>query len=253
MTPPPDHAPTGSTVDPADIARFERLGAQWWNPDGPMKALHRFNPVRVGWIRDRLCAEFGRDPLASRPLAGLSILDIGCGGGILSEPLSRLGAHVTGIDPAPGNVEIARLHAESAGLDIDYRAVTAEDLAASGATFDVVLTMEVIEHVTDPAAFMATAARLVRPGGFLFAATLNRTMKSFALAIVGAEYVLGWVQRGTHSWEKFVRPEDLSAMLTTSGFDLVDESGVVYDLLRDRWRLSRDMDVNYMLAARRPA
>jgi 2-polyprenyl-6-hydroxyphenyl methylase/3-demethylubiquinone-9 3-methyltransferase len=246
-----------STVDPDDIARFERLGDEWWAADGPMRMLHRLNPVRIAYIRDRLIAHFPiagepRRQRKGRPLAGIRLLDIGCGGGILCEPLARLGAVVTGIDPAPGNVEAARRHAERQRLDIAYRAVTAESLAAEGARFDVVLAMEVVEHVTDVAAFVATACGMVEPGGLLFAATLNRTLKSFALAIVGAEYVLGWLPKGTHRWEQFVKPSELSAAIARAGLRTFERTGVVYDPLADSWRQSRDMDVNYMLAARRP-
>jgi 2-polyprenyl-6-hydroxyphenyl methylase / 3-demethylubiquinone-9 3-methyltransferase len=252
-------APPSSSVDPIDIAKFERLGAQWWSKSGPMAALHKFNPVRLAYLRDLLCAHFpkadgqAREPLKARPLAGLRILDIGCGGGILSEPLARLGAEMTSIDPAPGNVDIARTHAEKSGLDIAYRAITAEDLLLEGAQFDVVLTMEVVEHVTDVQGFMATAAAMVRPGGLLVAATLNRTAKSFALAIVGAEYLLGWVERGTHNWQQFVTPEELEAAITAGGLEMIDETGVSYDLITGTWRLSSDMAVNYMVAAARKA
>lgn len=252
-------AGAGSSVDAADVARFERLGDDWWAPGGSMAALHKMNPVRVRYLRDHMCEHFVcpdgglRDPLKARPLAGLRILDIGCGGGILCEPMARLGATVTGIDPAPGNVRIASRHAEDGGLTIDYRAITAEELAASGATFDVVLAMEVVEHVTDMRSFVRTAASLVRPGGLLFAATLNRTLKSFALAIVGAEYVLRWVPRGTHQWEKFVTPRELEDALAAGGIDVFDLTGVVYHPLRDAWATSRDRDVNYMLVGRRAA
>jgi 2-polyprenyl-6-hydroxyphenyl methylase/3-demethylubiquinone-9 3-methyltransferase len=192
-----------------------------------------------------------RDISRGRPLAGLTLLDIGCGGGILSEPMARLGASVTGLDPAPGNVEIARAHAEAQGLDISYRAETAEALAAEGAQFDVVLAMEVVEHVVDPGAFLANAVHLVRPGGLIFGATLNRTLKSFALAIVGAEYVLRWVPRGTHRWEKFITPREFEIALRRAGAPLLSRSGLVYNPLRDAWSLSPDTDVNYMLVARR--
>jgi len=247
----------GSTVDPDDVARFERLGEEWWAAAGPMRMLHRFNPVRIAYIRDRLIAHFPieGEPRRQRkglPLAGITLLDIGCGGGILAEPLARLGAKVTGIDPAPGNIEVARRHAERQRLDIDYRAVTAESLAAAGARFDVVLAMEVVEHVTDVPAFVATACGMVEPNGLFFAATLNRTLKSFALAIVGAEYVLGWLPKGTHRWEQFVKPSELAATIGKAGLRTFDRTGVVYDPLTDIWRQSRDMDVNYMLAARRP-
>jgi 2-polyprenyl-6-hydroxyphenyl methylase/3-demethylubiquinone-9 3-methyltransferase len=241
------------SVDRADIARFERLGEQWWDPDGPMKPLHRLNPARVGWIAGRLCRHFDRDEKSPRPLAGLTILDVGCGGGILCEPLARMGADVTGLDPAPGNVDIARAHAARVGLPIAYRAESAEALAAAGESFDAVLCMEVVEHVVDPAAFVATVASLARPGGLLLASTLNRTLKSFALAIVGAEYVLRWLPRGTHDWNKFVTPEEFAGMIRAGGLDIVEIAGCVYDPLADLWRVSRrDTDVNYMIAATRP-
>lgn len=246
-----------SSVDEADVARFEALGEDWWAPRGSMRALHKLNPVRIAYLRDQMVEHFPapdggeRDALMPRPLAGLSILDIGCGGGILCEPMTRLGAHVTGVDPAPGNVRIAGKHAEECGLTIDYRATTAEELAATGVKFDVVLCMEVVEHVTDMRAFVKTACSLVRPGGLFFAATLNRTLKSFALAIVGAEYVLRWVPKGTHQWEKFVTPRELEDAIADGGLAVTDVAGVVYNPLRDAWSQARDLDVNYMLVARR--
>ncbi len=248
-----------STVDAEDVARFARLGNEWWNLSGSMGPLHKLNPVRIGFLRDRMAAHFPapdggmRDVKRGRPLAGLRILDIGCGGGILSEPLARLGATVTGIDPATDNIAVASRHAEETGAEVDYRATTAEELAASGAVFDVVLAMEVVEHVTNVNAFVATACSMVKPGGLFFSATLNRTLKSFALAIVGAEYVLRWVPKGTHRWEQFVTPEELTEAVESSGLDVTDRTGVVYNPLGRNWRKSRDMDVNYMIAAERPA
>ncbi|MBK9081531.1 MAG: bifunctional 2-polyprenyl-6-hydroxyphenol methylase/3-demethylubiquinol 3-O-methyltransferase UbiG [Rhizobiales bacterium] len=257
MSPADSAAPAAlhpDSVDPADLARFERLGEEWWNVKGPMKPLHRMNPARVGWLRERLCAHFGRDPKAPAPLAGLRILDVGCGGGILCEPLARMGAAVTGIDPAPGNIGIARAHARRAGLSVDYRATTAEELAAAGETFDAVCAMEVVEHVVEPAAFLAVVASLARPGGVVFVSTLNRTPKAYALAIVGAEYVLRWLPRGTHDWRKFVTPDELAGMLVAGGLEEVERAGVIYHPLADDWRVSRrDLDVNYMIAATRPA
>lgn len=245
--------PLPDSVDRDDIARFERLGEQWWDPSGPMKPLHRMNPTRVGWIRDRLCGHFGRDPKAPRPLGGLRIVDVGCGGGILCEPLARMGAEVTGLDPAPGNVDIARAHAARSGLTIAYRAEAAEALAAAGETFDAVLCMEVVEHVVDPAAFVATVAGLARPGGLMLASTLNRTLKAWALAIVGAEYVLRWLPRGTHDWNRFLTPAELGGMIRAGGLEIVETAGCIYDPLADVWRVSaRDTDVNYMIAAARP-
>jgi 2-polyprenyl-6-hydroxyphenyl methylase/3-demethylubiquinone-9 3-methyltransferase len=240
-----------TTVDEAEVERFSRHAADWWDPRGPMAALHKFNPVRLAYIRDRAAARFGRDPKKLDCLAGLRMLDIGCGGGILSEPLARLGAHMVGADPAEENIEAARAHAEEQGLSVDYRATTAEALAEAGETFDVVLAMEVVEHVTDVALFVSTCAAMVKPGGLLIAATLNRTLKSFALAIVGAEYVLRWVPRGTHQWDKFVTPRELETAVETTGLSVTGERGVVYNPFADRWQLSSDMDVNYMLVAER--
>jgi 2-polyprenyl-6-hydroxyphenyl methylase/3-demethylubiquinone-9 3-methyltransferase len=243
---------SASTVDEAEVARFSRLAAEWWDPHGGMAMLHKFNPVRLGYIRDEACRHFDRDPKRIDCLSGLRMLDIGCGGGILCEPLARLGASMVGADPSESNIEAARLHAAQSGLAIDYRATTAEDLAEAGERFDVVLAMEVVEHVADLALFVRLAAGMVKPGGLMVAATLNRTLKSFALAIVGAEYVLRWLPRGTHQWEKFVTPNELEIALERGGLRVTDEQGVVYNLFADRWQLSSDMDVNYMLLAERP-
>ncbi|WP_375463610.1 bifunctional 2-polyprenyl-6-hydroxyphenol methylase/3-demethylubiquinol 3-O-methyltransferase UbiG [uncultured Methylobacterium sp.] len=241
---------TGS-VDRGEVARFDALAATWWDARGPMRVLHRFNPVRLAYIRDTVCRHHGRNAEMPFALEGLSVVDVGCGGGVLSEPLARLGAAVTGLDPATQNIAVAKRHAEAEGVAVDYRAETIESVVASGETFDVVLIMEVIEHVSDMTAFVATAASAVKPGGLLFAATLNRTMRSFALAIVGAEYVLGWLPKGTHDWEKFVTPAELSAALRAGGLAVTDTRGVVYNPLTDGWRLSRDTAVNYMVAAAR--
>ena len=240
-----------TSVDPREVERFARMAANWWDPRGPMAPLHKLNPVRVGYIRDQACARFGREAKHLGCLNGLRILDIGCGAGILSEPLARLGADMIGIDPAAENIEAARLHAAESGVAVDYRATTAETLAEAGERFDVVLAMEVVEHVVDVPAFVATCAAMVKPGGLLVMATLNRTMKSFALAIVGAEYILRWLPRGTHQWDKFVRPQELEAAIEDAGLDVIGERGVIYNPLADRWQLSSDMDVNYMLAAAR--
>jgi 2-polyprenyl-6-hydroxyphenyl methylase / 3-demethylubiquinone-9 3-methyltransferase len=241
------------SVDPDDVARFEALGEDWWDPAGSMRALHQINPLRIAWLRDlmvrRLKAASGADDL---PLAGLAVLDIGCGAGLLAEPLARLGAEVTGLDPAPGNIELARRHAVETGANLVYRAATVEELAQEDVSFDVVLAMEVVEHVRDMPRFVRTACGLVRPGGLFAASTLNRTLRSFALAIVGAEYILRWLPQGTHRWEQFVTPEELSGAFRSAGLRETARAGVVYDPLRRSWRTSRDTSVNYMIAARRP-
>jgi 2-polyprenyl-6-hydroxyphenyl methylase / 3-demethylubiquinone-9 3-methyltransferase len=246
------HAGAG-TVDQGEVERFSRLAGQWWDVRGPMAALHKFNPVRLAYIRDRAAAHFGREANQLDSLAGLRILDIGCGGGILSEPLARLGASVVGADPSASNIAVARQHAAQSGLSIDYRNITAEALKAAGETFDVVLAMEVVEHVADLGLFVEIAAGMVKPGGLLFVATLNRTVKSFALAIVGAEYVLRWLPRGTHQWDKFVTPNELEIAIEQAGMQIKAETGVIYNLLGDRWQLSADMDVNYMVVAEKAA
>jgi 2-polyprenyl-6-hydroxyphenyl methylase/3-demethylubiquinone-9 3-methyltransferase len=250
-----DKAEPHPSLDPDEVDRFDRLGEDWWDIQGPMRALHRFNPVRVDYIvalATRYFKSVGR-PLSpgDQPLAGLDVLDIGCGGGLLSEPLARFGAKMTAIDPAPHNIEVARRHAEKSNLDIDYRQTTAEALAATGAAFDLVLCMEVIEHVRDVKKFVAVTASMVRPQGLLVAATLNRTLKSFALAIFGAEYILRWVPRGTHKWEHFVAPHELATTLRAAKLHVIDATGVTYDPFADRWRQSQDMDVNYIMAAER--
>jgi len=249
-----DPHPTGAeTVDQDEVARFSRLAGEWWDPRGPMAALHKFNPVRLAYIRDRVAEHFGRDARGLDSLAGLRLLDIGCGGGILSEPLARLGASVLGADPSAKNIAVARAHAARSGLAIDYRDTTAEALADAGEMFDVVLAMEVVEHVTDVGLFIGRTAAMMKPGGLLFVATLNRTAKSFALAIVGAEYILRWLPRGTHQWDKFVTPNELEIAIEQSGLRISGETGVIYNLLADRWQLSRDLDVNYMVVAERAA
>lgn len=240
-----------ATVDPEEVARFDALGAQWWDVKGKMAPLHAMNPARLAFVRDALVRHFGRDDRSLRPLKGLSLVDIGCGGGLLSEPLTRLGAHVTGIDPAPGNIEVARAHADASGLAIDYRAVTAEELAEAGARFDVVVALEVVEHVADVGLFIRTAGRLVAEGGVLVLSTLNRTARSFALAIVGAEYILRWLPPGTHRWDKFITPEELEASLAAAGFAAREKAGLAYEPLSGDFRLTEDLSVNYFLVASR--
>lgn len=236
-------------VDQDEIARFEKIAAEWWNPSGKFRPLHQIGPPRLRFIRDRLALHFRLPEDALKPLTGKTVLDIGCGGGLISEPMARMGAQVTGLDPGERNIAVARSHAEPQGLAIDYRCGTAEELAAEGKTFDVVLALEVIEHVPDPAAFMKTCASLVRPGGLMVASTINRNLKSYALAIVAAEYVLGWLPRGTHQWERFITPEEMARFMTGAGLSAPTFSGMAYNPLADDWRLSADTDVNYLAAA----
>jgi 2-polyprenyl-6-hydroxyphenyl methylase / 3-demethylubiquinone-9 3-methyltransferase len=239
-----------STIDQAEIDRFAAIADEWWQPGGPFSALHKLNPVRIAYIRDALCSTFGRNPTAPQPLLGLRLLDVGCGGGLLCEPLARLGATVTGIDAAAAGIAVARAHAEAHGLAIDYRATTAEALHATGLRFDAVLAMEVIEHVADPALFIATLAELTKPGGILCMASMNRTPQSWLLGIVAAERIVRWVPVGTHEWRRFPRPSELAAALRHQGMRLRDLSGVRYDLWRDRFVLDAgDLSVNYMLHA----
>jgi 2-polyprenyl-6-hydroxyphenyl methylase/3-demethylubiquinone-9 3-methyltransferase len=238
-----------STVDQAEVERFSALAEEWWDARGKMAPLHKFNPVRLGYIRDQAATRFHRDARQLGCLKGLRFLDVGCGGGILSEPLARLGASVVGADPSGTNIEAAKLHAAQSGLAIDYRTTTAEELSAAGEAFDVVLAMEVVEHVADVNLFVESCGAMVKPGGLMIAATLNRTLKSFALAIVGAEYILRWLPVGTHSWDKFVTPNELEIAMERAGLRVVAEQGVIYNPFRDEWQLSTDVDVNYMLAA----
>ena len=240
------------SLDAAEVAKFSRLANEWWDPHGKFAVLHKFNPVRLAYIRDHVTARFARDPNGPKPFKGLRVLDIGCGGGLLSEPMARLGADVVAIDPSETNITTAKLHAEEAGLAVDYRAATAEEVAGSLERFDVILNMEVIEHVIDPAAFVAVCGGMLKPGGLMFVATINRTWKSFAFAIIGAEYVLGWLPRGTHHWEKFITPDELTRHLDAAGLKPADTTGVIYNPLTGAWARSRDTDVNYMVVADKP-
>jgi 2-polyprenyl-6-hydroxyphenyl methylase/3-demethylubiquinone-9 3-methyltransferase len=251
---PSGSTPSGSTIDPADIARFSALAATWWDPLGPFKPLHKFNPARLAVIRAWITGHFGRESMDIAPFAGLSAVDIGCGGGLVAEPMARLGARVLGIDAGPKNIGTARAHqaALAEELDLSYRAISVEALADEGLQFDIVLTLEVVEHVADLGQFLKSAGRLVAPGGILIAATLNRTLKAFGLAIVGAEYVLGWLPRGTHDWSKFVTPQELEAELESAGLDPGIRAGFSFNPLTDRWRSSQDLSVNYMMAATKP-
>lgn len=236
-----------TTVDDEEVARFSAMADEWWDPTGKFKPLHKFNPIRLGYIRDRLCAHFGRDPRSLTPLDGLTLLDVGCGGGLISEPLARMGATVTGIDASEKNIGTARAHAARGDLEIDYRCTTAEDLLAAGETFDIVLSLEVVEHVADVDLFLDSCTALVRDGGAMVLATLNRTSKAFMFGIVGAEYVMRWLPRGTHDWKKFVRPSELCRNLRRNGVDVSDISGLSFNPLTDEWRVSGDVSVNYIL------
>jgi 2-polyprenyl-6-hydroxyphenyl methylase/3-demethylubiquinone-9 3-methyltransferase len=245
-------AMTDTTINPDEISKFAAMADEWWDPTGKFKPLHKFNPVRLAYIRDWALQQFKRDGADRHPLAGLTVLDIGCGGGLLTEPLTRLGAAVTGIDAGEKNIAIAKLHAERSGLTIDYRATTSEALAATGARFDIVLNMEVVEHVSNVPLYMKSCADLVAPGGLLVSATINRTARALAFAKFAAEYVLRWLPPGTHDWSKFLTPDELKALITRNGLKLVDETGVVFHPLADEWRKDPDMGINYMLLAERP-
>ena len=242
-----------ATLDAAEVDRFARIASEWWDPNGKFRPLHKIGPARLGFIVEHLATHFTLPPNDLRRLTGLKLLDIGCGGGLISEPLARLGAQVTGIDPAPENIETARLHATASGLAIDYRQALVEDLAAEGATFDAVLCLEVVEHVPDVPAFLKICSGLVQPGGLMIVSTLNRTLKAYFLAIIGAEYILRWLPVGTHQWERFVTPDELRRHLTAAGLAEPSLRGLVYDPLADQWSLSADTDVNYMAAAAKPA
>ncbi|MEM8616790.1 MAG: bifunctional 2-polyprenyl-6-hydroxyphenol methylase/3-demethylubiquinol 3-O-methyltransferase UbiG [Pseudomonadota bacterium] len=246
-------APVRPSLDPDEVAKFSAIAAEWWDPKGKFRPLHRFNPVRLAYIRDMAEQHFGLELGQRRPLEGLRLLDIGCGGGLVSEPMTRLGASITGVDASEANIKTALAHAHESGLDIDYRAGTVEGLLDAGeAPFDIVLNLEVVEHVANPAGFLSDCAKLVKPGGMTLTATLNRTAKAYALAIFGAEYVLGWLPKGTHEFEKFLTPEEVAAPLKASGLEVQPAQGVSYNPFLAEWRLSRDTKVNYMVMATRP-
>ena len=239
--------PDTNTVDPAEVAKFEAMAAEWWDAQGKFKPLHLMNPCRLDYITRQIAADFSRDLSAPNPFAGLRILDIGCGGGLLSEPMARLGADVVGADAAPRNIAVARVHAEASGLTIDYRHTTAEALAAAGEAFDVVLNMEVVEHVADPPFYLRACHDLLKPGGLMICSTLNRTAKSWLMAIVGAEHLLRWLPKGTHDWARFITPDELFDLLRSAGLDPVDRKGMVFNPLGWSWSLSaRDLSVNYV-------
>ncbi|MDJ0826329.1 MAG: bifunctional 2-polyprenyl-6-hydroxyphenol methylase/3-demethylubiquinol 3-O-methyltransferase UbiG [Rhodobacter sp.] len=236
-----------TTIDPAEVAKFEAMAAEWWDPVGKFKPLHMLNPCRLDYITAQIAAEFGRDLSGPAPFEGLRILDIGCGGGLLSEPMARLGADVVGADAAERNIPVARIHAEQSGLAIDYRHTTAEALVEAGEVFDAVLNMEVVEHVADPQAYLTACQRLLRPGGLMVCSTLNRNPKSYVMAIIGAEHVMRWLPKGTHEWSKFITPDELFAMLESAGLDPVDRKGFVFNPLAWSWSISdRDLSVNYV-------
>ncbi len=241
------------TIDPAEIAKFEAMAAEWWDPNGKFRPLHMMNPVRLDYITRQIAAEFGRDLTAERPFEGLRLLDIGCGGGLLSEPMARLGADVVGADAAERNIPVAQVHAEQSGLTIDYRHTSAEALAAEGEQFDVVLNMEVVEHVADPQAYLTACHDLLKSGGLMLCSTINRNPKSFAMAIVGAEYIMRWLPKGTHEWSKFITPDELFKMIEIAGLRPVDRKGYVFNPISWGWLISdRDLSVNYVTASIRP-
>ncbi|WP_319825228.1 bifunctional 2-polyprenyl-6-hydroxyphenol methylase/3-demethylubiquinol 3-O-methyltransferase UbiG [Thalassovita sp.] len=243
-----------TTVDPAEVAKFEAMAAEWWDPKGKFKPLHLMNPCRLDYITRQIAGEFDRDLTQPAPFKGLRLLDIGCGGGLLSEPMARLGATVVGADAAAGNIPVAKIHAEQSGLEIDYRNITAEELAAAGEQFDVVLNMEVVEHVADPLAYLTACRQLLKPGGLMLCSTINRNPKSFAVAIVGAEYVMRWLPKGTHDWHKFITPDELYSLIANAGLTPVDRKGFVFNPVSWQWSISdRDLSVNYVTASIRPA
>ena len=238
------------SLDPSEVAKFSAMAAEWWNPNGKFRPLHLMNPCRLDYITTQIAAEYGRDLTKPLPFAGLRILDIGCGGGLLSEPMARLGAAVVGADAAPRNIPVAQVHAQASGLSIDYRFTTAEDLAAAGEQFDVVLNMEVVEHVSDPLAYLTACHDLLKSGGIMLCSTLNRNPKSYLMAIIGAEWVMRWLPKGTHDWAKFITPDELYGLIRQAGLDPVDKKGMVFNPVSWRWGVSdRDMSVNYVTAS----
>ncbi len=242
-----------NTVDPSEIAKFEAMAAEWWDPHGKFKPLHMLNPCRLDYITQQIAGEFDRDLKSPVPFEGLRLLDIGCGGGLLSEPMARLGAEVVGADAAEGNLPVARIHAEQSGLKIDYRHTTAEDMAAAGEQFDVVLNMEVVEHVAEPLSYLTATRQLLKPGGLEICSTINRNPKSYAMAIFGAEVVMRWLPRGTHEWNKFITPDELFDLLRQAGLDPVDRKGFVFNPILWNWSISdRDLSVNYVTASVKP-
>ena len=241
-----------TTIDPSEVAKFEAMAAEWWNPNGKFRPLHLMNPCRLDYITGQIAAEYGRDLTKPLPFAGLRILDIGCGGGLLSEPMARLGAEVVGADAAPRNIPVAQGHAQASGLSIDYRFTTAEDLAAAGEQFDVVLNMEVVEHVSDPLAYLTACHDLLKSGGIMLCSTLNRNPKSYLMAIIGAEWVMRWLPKGTHDWAKFITPDELYALINRAGLTPVDRKGMVFNPVSWGWSLSaRDLSVNYVTTSRK--
>lgn len=241
-----------TTIDQTEVDRFSHLAAEWWNPRGKFRPLHKFNPVRLDYIREQVSAAFERNLRTAKPFDGLRLLDIGCGGGLLCEPMARLGADVVGADASATNIEVAKLHAAQSGVVIDYRTTTSEALSEAGETFDIVLNMEVVEHVADVELYLQSCAKMLRPGGLMFIATINRTIKAYGLAIIGAEYILGWLPKGTHSYQKLVRPEEIEAALAPTGIAIIDRLGVTFNPLTDQWSRSHDIAVNYMMLTSRP-
>ncbi|WP_299203212.1 bifunctional 2-polyprenyl-6-hydroxyphenol methylase/3-demethylubiquinol 3-O-methyltransferase UbiG [uncultured Tateyamaria sp.] len=242
-----------TTVDPSEIAKFEAMAAEWWDPNGKFKPLHMLNPCRLDYITTQIAAEFDRDLTGPKAFEGLRILDIGCGGGLLSEPMARLGAEVVGADAAERNIPVAQVHAKQSGLTIDYRHTTAEDMAAAGEQFDVVLNMEVVEHVADPLGYLTACRQLLKPGGLHICSTINRNPKSYLMAIIGAEHVMRWLPKGTHEWNKFITPDELFDLMRNAGLDPVDRKGFIFNPLTWDWKLSdTDLSVNYVTASINP-